>query len=276
MRNRKGFLFGVFVLVFGLSSVIPFRAQPRASNSTSGALNQPSPAKIEEIIRQFAAKEAEFRRARELYNYQQSVKIQTLTGNRVDGEYYIVTDVTFGRDNKRIENVVYAPPSTLQRINLTKEDFYDLVHITTFDLTTDNLDKYDIQYLGHEKIDEITAYAFFVKPKQMMGEERYFEGEIWVDDQDFQIVKSWGRPVFIPTKHTIDQRFPIYETYREQIDGKYWFPTFTRADEAFNFPSGEAVHIREIILYRNYKQFRSDVKITYGEALEDKDKKKKE
>ncbi len=254
--------------------VLPAAAQSSGSVGNDVKLDTPSPERIQEIIRNFAAKEGEFKRARELYNYQQTVKIETLTpGNRVDGEYQMVTDVTFGRDNKRLENVVYAPPSTLERIQITKEDLDDITHINPFVLSSEDLDKYDIRYLGHEKLDELTAYSFYVKPKQMIGEERYFEGQIWVDDQDLQIVKTKGRPVFNISKRTKDQRFPNFETYREQVDGKYWFPTYTRADDILDFPNGDKVHVREIVLYKNYKQFRSNVKITYGDEATDKPKK---
>jgi hypothetical protein len=276
MRRIKGCLVAALVVIVWVNLRIPLRAQTPAPAppSTSSVPDHPSPERIQEIIRKFAAKEAEFKKARELYNYQQTVKIQTLEGRHVDGEYQMVTDVTFGRDNKRLENVTYAPPSTLQRIQITKEDLDDIVHLNPFVLTTEDLEKYDIQFVGHEKLDEITGYHFSVKPKQMIGDERYFEGEIWVDDQDLQIVKTDGRPIYNITKRTKDQRFPKFETYREQVDGKYWFPTYTKADDVLDFPKGGSVHVREIVLYKNYRQFRSETKITYGDAVEDKNKKK--
>ncbi|MBZ5553141.1 MAG: hypothetical protein LAO21_10510 [Acidobacteriia bacterium] len=276
MWRIKGCFVAALVVIMGVGLPSSLRAQAPtpAAPSTSATMDHPSPERIQEIIRKFAAKEAEFKKARELYNYQQTVKIQTLEGNHVDGEYQMVSDVTFGRDNKRIENVTYAPPSTLQRIMITKEDLDDIVHLNPFVLTTEDLEKYDIQYVGHEKLDEITAYHFSVKPKQMIGDERYFEGEIWVDDQDLQIVKTDGRPAYNVTKRTKGQRFPKFETYREQVDAKYWFPTYTRADDVLDFPNGGSVHVREVVLYKNYRQFRSETKITYGDAVEDKDKKK--
>lgn len=271
----KGIIFSIMALMALRGGILTAGAQTPTEKISSPVLERPSPEKIQEIIRQFAAKESEFKKARELYNYQQTVKIQTLdSGNRVDGEYQMVTDVTFGRDNKRLEKVMFAPTPTLQRISLTKEDLDDIVHINPFVLTSEDVDKYVINYLGHEKLDELTAYSFFIKPKETIGEERYFEGQIWVDDQDLQIVKTRGRPVFNLTKRTKDQRFPNFETYREQIDGKYWFPTYTRADDTLEFPNGDRVRIREIILYRNYKQFRSDVNITY--TIDDPSMKKDE
>lgn len=113
MGKIKRYLVAALVVILWAGLRIPVRAQAptMAPPSTGGVQDRPSPERIQEIIRKFGAKEAEFKKARELYNYQQTVKIQTLEGNHVDGEYQMVTDVTFGRDNKRLENVTYAPPA---------------------------------------------------------------------------------------------------------------------------------------------------------------------
>ncbi len=78
------------------------------------------------------------------------------------------------------------------------------------------------------------AIAFSVKPKKMEKGKRYFDGKIWVDDKDLQIVKTYGKGVGIVKKRAT--QFPKFETYREQIDGKYWFPTYTHADDTLHFP----------------------------------------
>jgi hypothetical protein len=59
-----------------------------------------------------------------------------------------------------------------------------------------------------------------------------------------------------------NQRFPLFETYRQQIDGRYWFPTYTFADDELVFPKGQVVHIRMTVRYTDYKRFRSKVKVT--------------
>jgi hypothetical protein len=82
-------------------------------------------------------------------------------------------------------------------------------------------------------------------------------GRIWVDDKDLQIVKVRGRAV--PQG---EQRFPEFETYRQQIDGRYWFPTYTSADDELVFPKGSVVHVRMIVRYTDYKRFGSKVKVT--------------
>ena len=94
-----------------------------------------------------------------------------------------------------------------------------------------------------------------VLPKKVS--ERFFEGRIWVDQQDLQIVKVRGKGV--PEGN---QRFPLFETYRQQVDGRYWFPTYTYADDELFFPKGSVVHVRMVVRYVDYKRFRSKVRIT--------------
>jgi hypothetical protein len=230
--------------------------------------NEQPPIPTDDIIRQFAEKEKEFRAARANYVYRQDIRVQTLNANdRVTGEWHQVWEVTFDPSGKRVEKVVSAPASTLQDIQLTAEDLQDFREIQPFVLTSDDIGKYDVKYLGKEKIDEIDCYVFDVGPKKMEKGQRYFQGQIWVDDKDLQIVKTYGKPVpDIRTKNN-ENLFPRFETYREQIDGKYWFPTYTRAVDTLQF-SGRAQRMREIIKYDKYKKFEADVKLTFGDAVD--------
>lgn len=228
----------------------------------------------DEIIRKFAAKETAFQRARENYVYRQTVKIQELDPNgRPEGKYEIVSDIVFGTDGKRTEKVVRAPMSTLQRILLTPEDEQDLRNVQPFVLNSRDIAKYDVHYIGKEKVDEVNCYTFSVKPKTMVKGERYFEGQIWVDDRDLQIVKTYGKGVGVQKKNS-DNQFPKFETYREQIDGKYWFPTYTHADDVLRFQSGPQ-RISMTVKYQDYKQFKSEANITFGDEVKDEKKPEK-
>src|SRR5579871_3911088 len=181
----------------------------------------PTPAQIDEIIAKFAAKEAEFAAARGNYTYRQTARVQSLDADGgVTGKWQEVADVVFTPEGKRTEKVVRAPMSTLTAFQLDPGDIQDLRDVQPFVLTTAELPKYFIRYLGREQVDEIGTYVFAVKPKKMESGQRYFEGEVWVDDHDLQIVKSYGRGVGIKKG---DFQYPKFETYREQIDGKYWF-----------------------------------------------------
>jgi hypothetical protein len=227
----------------------------------------------DEIIQKFAAKEAEFRKARESYTYKQSVKLEELdaSGN-VEGKWEIVSDIIFGPNKQRVEKVTYAPLITLKHISLSPQDEQDLRSVQPFVLTTEDIGKYDIHYVGKEKVDEIDCYKFSVKPKSMVKGERYFEGSIWVDDRDLQIVKTFGKGVGLLKKNE-DQQFPMFETYREQIDGKYWFPTYTRANDTLRFKD-MSQRIREVVKYENYKRFGSESSVTFGDEVTDSTPKK--
>jgi hypothetical protein len=227
-----------------------------------------------EIIQKFAAKEAEFRKARENYTYRQSVKMEELdpSGSSVMGKWEEVDDITFGPNKKREENVIYAPMVTLRNLTLTPQDLQDLRNVQPFVLTTDELSKYDIQYTGKEKLDEIDCYRFAVHPTKMVKGERYFEGDIWVDDRDLQIVKTFGKGVGVQKKSD-DNQFPKFETYREQIDGKYWFPTYTRANDTLHFRDLNQ-RIRMTVKYENYKRFGSETSVTFGDEVTDTKPKK--
>jgi hypothetical protein len=246
---------------FAFSAVLAFSALPLAAATAE--------ANPEDIIKRFAAKEAEFAQARSNYTYRQSVKIQELdSGGNPGGKHEMIEDVIFSPEGKRMEKVVKAPVSTLRNIQLTPEDEQDLRNVQPFVLTTSEIGEYDVRYMGKQKADEIPCYLFAVKPKKMTQGKRYFEGQIWVDDRDMQIVKTYGKGVGLLKKGS-DNQFPKFETYREQIDGKYWFPTYTRADDTLHFQSGPQ-RIRMTVKYEDYKRYEGRSTIKFGEVVDDK------
>jgi hypothetical protein len=235
---------------------------PRTAFADEGPLDPAPPRAIstEEIIRRFAAKETEFQQARDQYTYRQDVTVKTPED---DGEYHEIFDVLFNDQGKRLENVVYAPQSSLSRIQMSPEDLDDIRHRLPFVLTAEEVPEYQILYVGQQQEDELHCFVFDIAPKEIVGKKRYFQGRIWVDDRDFQIVKTFGKTVpDIRKKKGQENLFPKFTTWREQIDGKYWFPTYTKADDTLHFSGGD-VQIREIVKYSDYKRFGSNVKITY-------------
>jgi hypothetical protein len=239
---------------------------PRAARAQEGPLEKKEPQGItvDEIIKRFTAKEKEFKEARDQYTYRQDVKVMTLDGDTPDGTYQEVFDVTFDDKGRKTKNVVFAPQPTLQRIQMTEEDFDDIENRLPFVLTSDETGEYDIMYVGQQKQDELNTYVFDINPKQIVKNKRYFQGRIWVDDHDFQIVETYGKtvPDLHPGKKGQENLFPKFTTWREQIDGQYWFPTYTRAEDTLQFAMG-GVKIREIVKYTNYKRFGSKSRIIY-------------
>jgi len=264
-RSRPAFPTPSLFFLAALLSVLLFAMLSQTARAQEGPLDKSEPkgTTVEEIIKRFSLKEKEFKEARDQYTFRQDVKVMTLDGDTPDGYYQQVFDVTFDDKGRKIKNVVYSPQPTLTRIGMTQEDFDDIENRLPFVLTSDEIGEYDILYVGQQKQDELNTYVFDVAPKQIVGKKRYFQGRIWVDNHDFQIVETYGKTVpDIRKKKNNENLFPKFTTWREQIDGQYWFPTYTRAEDTLKFAMGD-VKIREIIKYTNYKRFGSKSRITY-------------
>jgi hypothetical protein len=232
----------------------------------------------EQIIEKFAARESVFKQARENYTFRQTVKVDTISEdtNRVDGEYQQVTDITFNKDGKREEHVVFAPQNTLERVIMSPVDFDEIEHRLPFILTTEDLPKYNVTYLGRQRVDELDTYVFSAGPKVLEKGKHYFEGKVWVDQQDLQIVLINGRTVPQDTRRGHEDLQPPFTTYYEQVDGKYWFPTYTKAEGNLHFAAANGslsqdVHLRNVVKYTDYKQFHATSRVIYnGEDITNK------
>ena len=271
MRNR----WGMAVLAAALS-VWPTAAQskdtftPMAMDSGFGAMDVTAPVTPpEEIVRKFAAKESEFQEALNHYTYRRLARVQTVDDdNKVDGEYYQVDDVTFDSTGRRTEKTVFAPESTLQRVMMSPSDLQDIQHGYPFVLTAQEIGQYDVKYVGRQKVDEVDCYAFDVSPKTIVKGKRYLLGRIWVDSTDLQIVVTNGRMVPDDTRKGSEDLHPPFMTWRQQVDGHYWFPVYTKGEGVLHFSGGrgsmgEDVHMRDVIKYTDYKRFGSSSKIIY-------------
>jgi hypothetical protein len=243
-------IFRIILVLIAAIIAMPASAIFNAQAQTS---QQPDTA---EIIRRFAEAESANKIARNNYTFTQDVDLMTLgEAGSITGRYKRVSDIVYDNLGNRIERISYFPPSTLA-VGVTQEDLQDLAGVQPFALTTEDLPKYQVTFTGKERIDELTTYVFDVKPKQIRKGERYFEGRIWVDDQDLQIVKVAGKAV----PETSDNKFPRFETYRENIDGRYWFPTYVHADDVLEFKSGP-IHLRMTVRYTNYKKFSTNIRL---------------
>jgi hypothetical protein len=238
-----------------------------------GPLDPTPPAGMtpQQIIDKFAARESLFKQARENYTFRQTVKVDTIAedSNRVDGEYQQVTDITFSKDGRREEHVVFAPQNTLERVMMSPTDFDEIEHRLPFILTTEDLPQYDVTYLGKQHVDDLDTYVFDAGPKTLVKGKHYFKGKVWVDAQDFQIVLVNGTTVPQDTRRGHEDLQPPFTTYYEQVDGEYWFPTYTKAEGNLHFAAANGslsqdVHLRSIVRYTDYKRFRSTSTILFN------------
>jgi hypothetical protein len=253
-----------------LTLAVPLAASAQAG---FGKLDPAPPSlAVDAIVKKFGEREAEFAQAREDYIFRQTVKVDCLDDDtkKIIGEYQQVTDVTFNSDGRRAEHVVFAPPNTLDNANIlmSPADFDEIEHRLPFILTTSDLPKYDVTYVGRQKVDDLDTYVFDAAPKRLEKNQHYFKGRVWVDQQDFEIVLVNGTTVPQDTRPGHEDLQPPFTTYYEQVDGKNWFPTYTKAEGILHFAAQQGalandVHMRSTVKYTDYKRFRATSRVIY-------------
>jgi len=248
-------LLSLALIVFCLSLATAF------AQTSSIVKTEMSQAKIDRIVKKFTENESFFRQSLNSYSFNRNATMQTIgMGGQISGQYRRDSFLTFNEAGERIEKILYAPVSTMTEIVITIADIENLGGLNPFAIEPSEAAKYNFTFLGKEHIDELDLFVFEVSPKVMPEAKknvvRLFSGRIWVDDRDLFIVKSKGKAV--PEGK---ERFPTIETWRENVDGKYWFPSFSTADDELVFDSGQAVKMRVRVKYKNYSVGRSDVKI---------------
>ncbi|MFL6374917.1 MAG: hypothetical protein ACJ73D_09640 [Pyrinomonadaceae bacterium] len=257
MKKR---LFSVLTILL-LSVASGFAQMGPPSNEHIQTDKRPQ-AKIDEIIRHFTQKEGEFRDALKNYVFNRFATIEEIgMGGQIMGVYRRDSFMTINDDGSRFEKITFSPQPTLQVLTITPEDLEDLGGVNPFAIDPGNVDKYNFSYQGMEKVDELETFVFDVTPKVIPDPKksklRLFTGRIWVDSEDEMIVKTRGKAV----PETKQNKFPVVESYRENIDGKYWFPTYVSTDDELVFDNGMVQKIRMRVKYTNFKMGRSDVRI---------------
>ncbi len=270
------------LLPLALLASLPLAAVPSVAQQTPptpaniagfGPLDPAPPTGITvaQIVEKMGAREAAFEHARDQYTFRQSVKMDTINddNNRPDGEWQEVTDVTYDNAGQRVEHVVFAPGNTIERVIITANDVNDIKDRLPFILTTAQLPEYNLTYLGTQHVDTLETYVLDVAPKQLVKGHRYFQGKVWVDKQDLEIVMVNGLNVPQDVRTGHEDLSPPFTTYYQQIDGKYWFPTYTRAEGVLHFPAqngvlAQDVHMRATVKYTDYKRYHTTVTIEYA------------
>ncbi|MDQ3802053.1 MAG: hypothetical protein M3384_21720 [Acidobacteriota bacterium] len=262
-----------FFLLTAIVCLAAFSGSAAAQDNISKA--NLSQAEIDRIVKAFTTKEGEFRQALSQYVFNRSASVSTIgLGGNITGTFRRDSFMSITPEGQRFEKILFAPVSTLTEISITPEDLEDLGGVNPFALDPSVTHLYGFTYIGKEKIDELDLYVFDVAPKVMPDakktKQRFFMGRIWVDDRDLQIVKSRGKGI----PETKQNKFPIVETTRINIDGKYWFPADIRSDDELVFDNGQVVKLRVRVKYTNYRQGKSEVRILDDVEEEVKDETK--
>ena len=216
------------------------------------------------LLHKIAERETQNALARENYTYRQSVTIQEFNDRGVvTGEYHEVSDITFSPSRGRYEQPVGRATNTLTRIKLTPEDFADIRNVEPFLMTTSQVPLYEGQYKGEETMQGYPCFVEHIRPRQILSGQRFFEGLLWVRQSDFSVVQSEGQAV--PQIETLREQnlTPHFTTIRHEVDGKWFFPFETYADDTLFFRDWPQ-RIKIVIRYSDYKHFGAESTVTFG------------
>jgi len=255
VRGRAGFAVAAVLVVLGAMVAGAWAQTDCAEGNGILDMTPPKNMTAQELIQKFAAEETKVKEARTHYTYTQDVMVQTLDGQKVDGQFHEIAAVSYDSKGKRTENVTFAEQSTLRGIQLTQEDMADIRVFMQWMLPTEDVPQYNLTYAGQQHVDDLDTYVFHIVPKKEEKNKRYFQGRIWVDNRDFQIVKLCGKSVpdvvHVKKRQPMDIR-PMFVGYRQLVDG-LWFPRYARVDDTLQFQV-QAIHVREIVKLTGYKR----------------------
>ena len=205
-----------------------------------------------------AHRETETETERNEYTYRQGLTIDELDDHGgARGQYKETRDVIFSPQHDRTEQMIGSASNALKNLILTEEDFQDIRNIQPLVLTEDRLWNYETKFRGDETMDEVDCWVLQVRPRQILQGQRFFDGMIWVDKKEYNIVRMEGQAVPQIRTTKTENLFPRFTTIRKPLDGKHWFPVYTYADDTLQFRTGPQ-RIRLRIAYSNYKRFGAE------------------
>jgi hypothetical protein len=216
---------------------------------------QDPPANLAKLV---AHRETQTETERSEYTYRQGLTIDELDDHGgARGQYKETRDVIFSPQHDRTEQMIGNASNGLKGLILTQEDFQDIRNIQPLVLTEDRLWNYETKFRGDETMDEVDCWVLQVRPRQILQGQRFFDGMIWVDKKEYNIVRMEGQAVPQIRTTKTENLFPKFTTIRKPLDGKHWFPVYTYADDTLQFRTGPQ-RIRLRIAYSNYRRFGAE------------------
>lgn len=216
----------------------------------------PAPIPPEKIIEMSAVHEDEYVRAHQMYGFKRSVRVQEFPASgEKGGEIREESEVYLADNGRRYERTTKQGSQRFLDLKSEAVDARIAAQVPLFPLTSNQVKFYDFVYKGTQPLDELRTYIFQVRPKRLLPHDRLFAGLVYVDDRDLAVVKIYGRWVSQEDEEDAAAKaspFSMYEIYYENVDGKYWFPTYFRSDAYLKTKAGED-QLRLIVKMTEFK-----------------------
>src|SRR5229473_728955 len=205
-----------------------------ATRAESGPQMPPAVSKLDEIIDRMIKREHDEIAAFDLYSpvietYIQEVKPDAEMGIVPSSDYYFLGQADF-RGRLKVHSMTesgrkgswrwtFDPPGFLQMIYIDRGEF-DKAH-------------YRFVYSGREFLGEVRCLVFDVSPAPKVRGAR-FAGRIWVEDQDFTVVRINGRnspPVHFSLRTFEDEYYLHFDSWRTNVKSGLWLPSYVYSQE---------------------------------------------
>ncbi len=189
---------------------------------------------LDEMIERIIKREHDEIAAFDLYSpvvetYIQEVKFKQAFGTVPKSDYYFLGQADF-RGRLKVHTMIeggkkrsflwsFEPAGFLQMIYIDRGEF-DKLH-------------YRFKYSGREFLGEVRCIVFDVSPAPKVRGPR-FVGRIWVEDQDFTVVRINGR--YAPTNHFSwktfeDEYYLHFDSWRTNVKSGLWLPSYVYSQE---------------------------------------------
>jgi hypothetical protein len=210
---------------------------PQAAVETVGTASTSGPPKtMDEVVdraieREHALMEMLKTRTPLIETYLQNLKFDPQTGPTPIQDHYFLGRMNFREDVDRRD---YLPQQGFERrllggfTRLYKLEYKPLGFswMIFADRNDFNRRTYDFEYAHHEFLGDVRCIVFDVTPKKGTGNGR-FHGRIWVEDQDYNIVRLNG--TYEPRPRSA--YFFHLDSWRLNLELGYWLPTYIYSEE---------------------------------------------
>ncbi len=214
-------------------SAPPDAAQPAADPQPAATA---APTTLDQVVDRAVAREQALikmlaNRTPLVETYLQNMRNDTQLGPVPSGDHYYFGRLDMSANGRRdylntkgsFQGNLLGGFSKLFKYEYNPAGFSWMVFVDREDF---NRQTYDFHYVHREFLGDVRCIVFDVKPKPKTGNGR-FEGRIWVEDQDFNIVRLNG--TYVP--HTRNSYFFHMDSWRINAVPGYWVPAYVYSEE---------------------------------------------
>jgi Zn-dependent protease with chaperone function len=234
----RHFMLGIAPVLLLLSTVGLWAADDVKANANLAEDREAADrrAKADEMANRIFYREAKFVQDLKTYTpmvetYLQDFKGDEQLGQVPTGDKYFIgrlimkkglADLSFQKNTKSLPSLILEKLNGFYKMNYVALGFMQMVYIYGFDQQN-----YDLKYLHREFLGEVRTLVFDVSPKAKV-KGAHFLGRIWVEDQDYTIVRFNG--TYLPQGRL--NFYFHFDTWRTNMQPGVWLPAFIYTEES--------------------------------------------